>query len=500
MLKLLAAMVASQGINIITQLLVPALFIRKYGVPVYGEWLVLSAAVASLNTLNFGITTYVCNELTMLYQRKEMENYYRLQASSLRLLLGILGCSLLVLPVVFFIPVARLLHLHISQRDASLVIFFLGATVLVGILQAHMSTMYMVVSRMHRGSFWSNCSAVVRTAVLLLLISLHCSFVVLALGGLLVALASLVPMYIDFCVIAPHLKPTLSPYDWPTAKATLKPSGMFALLFFQNVLAFQVPVLLIQQVMGGSAVVIFSISRTLFGLVRQIISGVAGAIAPEITRTYGVRDWPGLLRIYHSSEKIIFTLVVVGNLGVLVISPVLLGFWLHKPQLFVITAYGLMAFTSAAMSMKEHKFSYQYSTNQHHELAVVSFLSYLAMSVIGYPLTMKLGVNGFMLAWLAAEVSQIFLIYRLNRKLFTDHESITPYPVFRLFAILVVGIPVCAWIASIGRAWPPVELIGVGILCMAALLAICYKVFHLQAIRGEIMGRLSSLVDSGKTA
>src|SRR5664279_4771928 len=284
MLKLLAAMVASQGINIVTQLLVPALFIRKYGVPVYGEWLVLSAAVSSLVTLNFGITTYVCNELTMLYQRKEMEHYYRLQASTLRLLLGILGFGLLILPVVFLIPVARLLHLHISQRDAASVLFFLGATVLVGILQGNLSTMYMVISRMHRGSFWTNCNSVLRTAVLLLLISLHCSFVVLALGGLLVALVSLVPMYIDFCVIAPDLKPTLSPYDWPTAKATLKPSGMFALLFFQNVLAFQVPVILIQQVLGGSAVVVFSISRTIFALVRQIISSVSAAIAPESPR------------------------------------------------------------------------------------------------------------------------------------------------------------------------------------------------------------------------
>jgi O-antigen/teichoic acid export membrane protein len=496
-LKLMAAYVATQGINVVTQLLVPAFFIRNYGVPVYGEWLALSAAVSSLSTLNFGITTYVSNELTMLYQRKEMESYRRLQASSLRLLLGILAGALLVLPVVSLIPITRLLHLQISQRDASLVVIFLGASVIVGIGQAHLTTMFMVVSRMHRGSSWATFQAALRTGILLLLIGLHSSFVVLAFGTLLSGLLVLLPCFLDFCRIAPDIKPSLHPFDWPTAKSTLTPSGMFAILFLQNVLAFQVPVLVIQTVLGGSAVVVFSISRTLFAMVRQIISAIGGTIGPEITRTYGARDWPALLRIYHNSEKIVFTLVVVGNLGALVISPVLLKVWLHKPQLFAMVAYGLMALTSAAMSMKEHKFSYQYYTNEHHQLAVVSFISYLLMSVIGYPLTRLLGVNGFVLAWLAAEVSQIFLIYRLNRKLFIGHESIVPYPVYKLFAILFFGVPVCAWFAKLGTAWSSPGLLCVGLLCMSSLFAICYQVFQMQEIGSEIAGRIAGLRRAG---
>ena len=486
-------MVASQGINLLTQLLLPALFIRRYGVPVYGEWLVLSAAVSYLSTLNFGITTYVSNQLTMLYQRKEMESYHRLQASSLRLLLGILGCAVLLLPLVFFVPVARWLHLHVSQHETSLVILFLGASVMVSILQGYFSTMFMVISRMHRGSSWSNCQALLRTTVLLVLIGLHRSFVVLAFSMMTVGLVILLPCILDFCRIAPDLKPSLRPYHWPTAKAMLKPSGMFALLFFQNVLAFQMPVLIIQQILGGSAVVVFSISRTVFSMVRQIISAVGGSIGPEITRTFGARDWPALLRIYHASEKVIFTMVVVGNLGVLVISPVLLRAWLHKPGLFETTAYGLMALTSAALSMKDHKFGFQFWTNEHHELAVVSFFSYLSMCIVGYPLTRWLGVNGFVLAWLTAEVSQIFLIYRLNRKLFAAHGKIVPYPIYKVFALLIVGTPFCTWLAGRGSNWPSLELLAAGALSMAALLAACYQLFGLSQIRAELAGRIGAL-------
>jgi len=68
-LKMFGALVAGMGITLITQLLLPPVFIHYYGVSRYGEWLVLSAAVGYLSTLNFGITSYTSNELTMLRKR-----------------------------------------------------------------------------------------------------------------------------------------------------------------------------------------------------------------------------------------------------------------------------------------------------------------------------------------------------------------------------------------------------------------------------------------------
>jgi hypothetical protein len=56
--KLFAAQNASQVISLLTQLLLPPIFLHNYGVTLYGEWLALSAAIGYLATVNYGIQTY----------------------------------------------------------------------------------------------------------------------------------------------------------------------------------------------------------------------------------------------------------------------------------------------------------------------------------------------------------------------------------------------------------------------------------------------------------
>src|SRR5579859_562715 len=86
-LKTLAALGAGHGIQTLTQLLLPPAFIAAYGVNAFGEWLVLAAAVGYLATLDFGLQTYVLNELTMLYHRRDWEQFHRFQSVGLRLML-----------------------------------------------------------------------------------------------------------------------------------------------------------------------------------------------------------------------------------------------------------------------------------------------------------------------------------------------------------------------------------------------------------------------------
>jgi O-antigen/teichoic acid export membrane protein len=103
----------------------PPAFLYYYGVSKYGEWLVLSATVSYLSTLNFGITTYASNELTMLRKRGEMDKYCELQGSTLALLLCMICVGIAVSASVFFLPLPRLLHLStISPMEVILTAFF----------------------------------------------------------------------------------------------------------------------------------------------------------------------------------------------------------------------------------------------------------------------------------------------------------------------------------------------------------------------------------------
>src|SRR5580698_815441 len=95
-LKMLGALGANTGLMLVTQLLLPPAFLHYYGVSSYGEWIVLSGTLSYLATLNFGITTYASNELTMLRKRGELFEYQKLQASTLALLAVMVFIGLLV--------------------------------------------------------------------------------------------------------------------------------------------------------------------------------------------------------------------------------------------------------------------------------------------------------------------------------------------------------------------------------------------------------------------
>ena len=53
--KLFAAQNATQVVSLLTQLLLPPIFLHSYGVALYGEWLALSATVGYLSTINYGL-------------------------------------------------------------------------------------------------------------------------------------------------------------------------------------------------------------------------------------------------------------------------------------------------------------------------------------------------------------------------------------------------------------------------------------------------------------
>src|ERR1700685_3717245 len=110
-LKMLGALGANTGLMLVTQLLLPPAFLHYYGVTLYGEWIVLSGTLGYLSTLNFGITTYASNELTMLRKRGDSEQYRKLQGSTLALLVFMMCIGVAVVTSVFFLPVGKLLHL-----------------------------------------------------------------------------------------------------------------------------------------------------------------------------------------------------------------------------------------------------------------------------------------------------------------------------------------------------------------------------------------------------
>lgn len=439
-LKVMAALMTSNVVSLATKLLLPPIFLFRYGTTLYGEWIALSGAVAYLSTLNFGIQTYVTQDLTVRYQRQELDRYHLQQSTSLRVLLGILGGAAVLCLVVFALPVQRWLRLTISHRDTSLTLYFLALQILLGVLFGYFTGMFMVLSRAHTGVLWVNGLRLTMVIVTSAGAWVRFSFPLLA--GLQAAVYALGILLVLLHIrrIAPQIFPQIGLWDRSAVRAILGPSSYFGLISMSTFLSFELPVLILQREAGPSVVVAFTVMRTIFSMCRQMLNAPTQAMGAEITRLFGRQEWPELTAVYSYSERLIFSMIPTVNLGVLMISPVLLAIWLHKPALFAVLPYVIMAAVSMTLSTKEHKFQFQFSTNTHEKLARIMFFSYVTLAILAVPMVQWLGMLGFLYAWLAVELFQTVRIVGLNQELFAHTGEHHLRYVYRLAILSATGL------------------------------------------------------------
>jgi O-antigen/teichoic acid export membrane protein len=501
-LKNLGAMFAGKIISIIQQVVIPPIFIYRYSTAGFGEWLALSGAVSALGMLNFGVQTYMNQDLAVRFQRGETQGYHIRQSTALRLLIGVVFTAAVLLLAFFAIPFDTLLKLHISRSAAQWALYLLALQVLFMILFGYLSGIFMGVAMAHRGAHWNNAQALASSLGLLAGVVLHAPFPVLAGIQLSCLLVCSVGVLIDLRRTAPELFPSLRFWDGPAVKDILKGSGYFGLIEMSTFLTYSAPLLLLQRMAGPVAVAGFGLMRIIFSMCRQVLAMFTQSMGPEITNLFGRRDWPALTRLYDYSERLIFFLISLVNLSVLMLSPVIITLWVHKKtiagaphhnvsELFAVYPYVLSSALSIVISLKEHKFQFQFSTNTHVELAKVMFFSYLGMVVVSVGTIYYGGVTGFLWTWLAVETLQTVRLIRLNEKLFAHIEKIDTVYITRLLMICIACL--FAAFAALTRTstLPLVTQALIAVLSAVLIGGLGWQVFHVREVFSSMMGRLT---------
>ena len=489
---------SGQGLSILTQLLLPPIFLHSYGVSVYGEWLTLTATVSYLSTLNFGLQTFANNQVAIHYNRGEVEQAHDVQSTALLLLLIILASAALITTLVFFLPINAWLGMKTDAHTVSATIYLLGLQILARLLYGFFAGIFLVVGIAYRAGYWNNIMAIAMTAGTSVLAFKHASLTwIAALQAISVGMFCLLVL-IDLRVTAPVIFPKFRYVKPGGFSEVLKPSGFFGLLYTSNFLVYQVPVILLQRILGPATVVVFSLTRTIFSMSRNVLTSMTQAIGPEITELYGKRSWSRLYRLYELSERVIFALVSPVCIGTLLATPLLMSLWLHKRSLYDPYVCLLMALISGVMGIKEHKYQFQTCSNQHVMLARVMFWSYVGMVVLAVPAILFFGILGFLVVWLTTELFQVLAILRLNQRLFANFSQLDFSPVHKLFVLMGGATILGAWLAVTAgqKSLPVITLTAV--LFVTVLLVISYPLFGLQEVRSYLRNRVA--VAGGRSA
>jgi hypothetical protein len=176
------------------------------------------------------------------------------------------------------------------------------------------------------------------------------------------------------------------------------------------------------------------------------------------------------------------------------LSPVLITLWMHKHnkvELFSPYPYMLSAAISMVISLKEHKFQFQFSTNTHEELAKIMFFGYVAMTAVSIAVVPLLGVVGFLWTWLIVEVFQMVLIMRLNMKLFAEIEALELTFLWRLVGICVPALLVSLLLLQKTTSYSMVWQIAIAIAAGGVVAGVAWPLFGVGEVIRMINGQFS---------
>jgi O-antigen/teichoic acid export membrane protein len=488
--KLFAAQNASQLVSLLTQLLLPPIFLRNYGVTVYGEWLALSSAIGYLSTLNYGVQTYTNMQMTIHYNRGELEECVHLQSGGLFILLVVFVSLAILLCAIFFIPIDAWLHLQLPLREAQTILYLLGLQMVVSMVFGFFSGNYMVIGSAHRGANFNNLNLLLSTLMSALLAILHSPLIWFAAAQLAVTVLMTGYLFLDFSRLAPALKPTLRHWRKTPLLNILKPSGHYALLFSSNILGYQLPVIVIQRVLGPVAVVTFSVTRTIYSLGRRLPYLVTNSIGPEVTMTYGERNWNKLRQLYELSERVVLLLIPPLSFGLMLFTPLLLVLWLRRGSLYDPWVCLLFGITIAVQSVKEHKYQFQFSTNQVRELSYMTPIAYGSMLLLSIPAMQWLGLPGLLGIWVLTESAQLLYLLHLNRKLFGREMELSYRLVSVFMLLLLAGTAACLWpVFHIAAMSLPKQALIASTVTVVSL-AVSYWIFGVDKVRTLLWQRI----------
>jgi len=481
--KLFAAQNLGQVVSILTQLLLPPVFLHSYGVALYGEWLALSAAIGYLSTFNYGLQTYTNMQMTIHYNRGEIQQCRNVQSAGLRILLATFAIFSLLLLLIFFFPITRWLHLTISQTQAQWTLYLFGMQIVASMLLGFFTGSYMVIGATHRGTNFTNFSQLMITLATTAIAATHAHFPWIAGAQLLITLAVAIYLIFDFGRLAPAIKPTLRFWTPGSLGSILKPSAQYALLYSSNFISYQMPILLMQRILGPAAVVVYSVTRTIYSMSRRVLYLVTNSIGPEVTITFGERNWQKLHRLYDLSERVVLLMVAPITFSSMLLTPLLLHVWLHKPNMYNPAVCLLLGITVSVLSIKEHKYQFQFSSNQVREVSYMTPVAYLATLLISIPAMRRFQLIGFLAVWCVSEIGQLFYLLHLNRRLFGKEATVDQRPVYRLFVLLAAGTLAVLWPVYhiVNCSYPAQAGIGAIAFCVAAIVS--YWLFKVEEIR-----------------
>lgn len=430
-MKNLARLRRNIGANTLTtaiislfQLLSVPVFINSWGVPLYGEWLALQAVTAYFQMTDVGLNSATANELTFAYKKQQFYRCSILITNNIAFVVFAFLCLGLLLMTLTSLGVfVRVFRPRVIGPDVlNLCLLLLFAQVFLGTLTNLLTGVYRATNSFARAVMVDNVIRVTEYAVVLAAVYGRTSLPVLLLLVCAVKAFGLALKSWDarrlyaFGFRAQNL-------SWAELRRIALPATSFLLFPVSNSISLQAPLLVVNYLLGSTAVVLFSTTRTLANVGRSAIDILHRSVWPEISLAYGTGS-VATMRWLHRSAVVFSTALAVAIAALLsLFGGALYRVWTagaseFDPVLMNLLLIGLVAntvWTSSGLILQ--------ATNNHLGLSAAYFGASFVSLLLSALILSFWELRYLPLAVLLADF--VMLVFAVKRALALTSDSLT---------------------------------------------------------------------------
>lgn len=366
------------------QLMSVPVFLKFWGVEMYGEWMALNTLTAYFQMTDIGLNTATGNSFTFNYLRKDFEKCNILINNNI---FFIIAAFSLILIVVFFLGKLDIFinlfkFTDIENNDVNVCIFLLFLQVMIGTFNNLLNTFYTATSKYFRGIMIDNLIRISEYISLILGVILQFSIVSILILCISVKFFGLIFKYYDsnrFYKLQLSIR--------FLRKVELKEIFIPALSFFSfpvsNSLTFQGVTLLINFFLGSVAVVIFNTTRTLVNFCKATIDILHKSVWPEVSISYGNLNLVLLRKTHYRTILFSFLLAILTVILMVIVGPFLYVFWTKGTLVFDSVLFYLLLISLITNALWSASSVLLQATNNHKEFSVF----YLFSSILAFLFT-----------------------------------------------------------------------------------------------------------------
>lgn len=363
-------------LTLVSNLLIPPLFIAQLGTDRYGAWLYLFTIPTSLAMFDLGVSAAFSTEVYKLHASSQREAAARAFKTGVKVIGGLM---LAVLGVSGALVGAH----HASHGGAELhaTVALLCAYVLSGFMGELLSSSFKITGQYHRYQTISLVSRLAEIGALLALITTN-DFRLMAAAMLALRLGTMALS----TMLALRLTPELARGSWSgfvPFKHLVLPSLMYAINPLTMFMALQVPLLVIAPAAGMTALVVYTTVRTLVRLPLQVSNQISMSLYTEFTRLHAAGEQAMAMGLYRKGLAMIGALFLGCTLGGLWLGDTVYGWWLKQVPADFHLIFAVLMCDAVFESCMRHRSSLSSATNHHARdtlvQLVVTSLSVAAM-------------------------------------------------------------------------------------------------------------------------